>query len=207
MADTANPTSIFATLLAIGVAPVVGMFIGGGWVAAVFFVAAASLVTARAFKKHARSMADRDVLDAALTPTQAIGMLSALRGKPLAGSAHAKVEDLAKLADTDPVTAHARVCEMLVESPRNVPALALCARLAFDLQHTDASARWATALRIAIDQGLNRVAAATFVAHREHRDALELSPSHRNALAHALLANGHADDARWARPSAATRSI
>jgi hypothetical protein len=87
-----------------------------------------------------------------------------------------------------------------------VPALVLCARLAFELAHGDAVARWTAALRAALDTGLNRVAASTFVAHREHRDALDLTAAHRTALAHALLANGHAEDARWARPSAATRS-
>jgi hypothetical protein len=135
-----------------------------------------------------------------------IARRSALRGQPLASSLHGKVEELAKLAETDPVTAHARVCALLDETPRNVPALVLCARLAFELRHGDAIGRWAAALRTALDTGLNRVAASTFVAHREHRDALDLNPAHRSALAHALLANGHAEDAAWARPSVATRS-
>lgn len=207
MAESPNAMGILATVLVLGIAPTAGMMVGGGWAAAFAFVATAAIVTARALSKHSRASTDREAIAGELTATQAIGMLSALRGQPLASSLHGKVEDLAKLAQTDPVTAHARVCELLVESPRNVPALALCARLAFELGHDDAVARWAAALRAALDSGLNRVAASTFVAYREHKAALDLTAAHRTALAHALLANGHTEDATWARPSAATRSI
>ena len=206
MAESPNAFGILATLLVLAVAPTFGMMIGGGWTAAFAFVATAAIVTTRALSKHARASVDREAIPGGLTATQAIGMLSALRGQPLASSIHGKVEDLAKLAETDPVTAHARVSELLVEAPRNVPALVLCARLGFELAHGDAPARWAAALRAALDSGLNRVAASTFVAHREHRDALDLTPAHRSALAHALLANAQADDSRWARPGAATRT-
>jgi hypothetical protein len=105
--------SIVATLLALGIAPTLGMMVGGGWAAAFAFVATAAIVTARAFSKHAKASADREAIGGELTPTQAIGMLSALRGQPLASSIHGKVEDLAKLAETDPVSAHARVCDLL----------------------------------------------------------------------------------------------
>lgn len=199
MADAPSGAGIVATLLALGLAPTVGMMLGGGWVAAFAFVAAATIVTMRALGRHRRALREPDPLGAQLTAGQAIGMLSAMRGLPLAPSALGRVEVLTQLAERDPAAAHAGVVALLAEAPRNVAALVLCARLAFALQHDDAPQRWAEALRIALDTGLNRVAAMAFVAHREHREALRLGAGHAAALANALGANGHAADATWCR--------
>lgn len=197
MADSVNPMGILATLLALGLAPTAGMMLGGGWVAAFAFVATAVIVTMRAFAKHNVAVRDRAPLVGELTPQQAMGMLSALHGQPLATSVLARVEALDELAKTDPSTAYTRVLELVAEAPRNVAALVLCARLAFTLDRSDAVHRWDDALRTALDTGLNRVAATTFVAHRDQREALSLGGAHRRALVRALEANGHTDDAVW----------
>jgi hypothetical protein len=199
MAEATNPIGLIATVLALGLAPTVGMMLGGGWLAAFLFVATAAVVTMRAMAKHHRALRDPDPTLQQLTPQQAIGMLSALRGQPLAGSVAARVAEIEELAQRDAPAAHARIVALVEEAPRNVAALILCARLAFALRRPDAAARWATALRVALDTGLNRVAATSFVEHRVHRDALQLDPSHVAALARALEANGHREDALWWR--------
>ncbi len=199
MAETSSSTAMIATLLALGLAPTIGMWIGGGWLAALLFAATAAVVTMRALARHNQALRDPDPLTGQLTPQQAIGMLSALRGQPLAASVVARVAEIDTLASTDPDAAYAALTTLLTQAPRHTAALVLCARLAFLLGRADAGGRWETALRVALDTGLNRVAATTFVSHREHREMLALGPTHRAALATALAANGHPDDARWWR--------
>jgi hypothetical protein len=182
----------------------VGGFMLGGWLLAIFgFVAASSIVIMRALRRNRALLHEPEVPQLSeLAPSQAMAVLSALKGRPLQSDALARIEELERIAEHAPERALARTHELLAEQPRNVPLLCMCARLQFELDHDDAAATWSRALGLALDGGLNGLAAREYDRHAGKRERLTLDRAHMLALAKALAARGLDDEAAWCRARA-----
>lgn len=198
-----HPLGPWIEVMSIAVASVGGFVLGGWLLAAVGFVAVASIVITRALRRSRALLHEPEVPQLGeLAPSQAMAMLSALKGRPLQSDALAKIEELEQIAKHAPERALARANELLAEQPRSVPLLSLCARLQFELDHPDAATTWSRALGLALDGGLNVLAAREFDRHAGKRERLELDRAHLLALGRALAARGLDDDAAWCRARA-----
>ncbi len=196
----AHPLGSWIAVMSIAAAAVVG-YVTGGWLLAMLaFVAVSTIVFMRALRRSRAMLQEPELPQlGALPPSQAMAVLSALKGKTLQSEALARIEELERIAEHDAARALVATEEMLADAPRNVPALLLRARLQFELEHAGAAASWSRALTLALDSGLNGLAARAFDRHVAHRDRLELDGPHLVALAKALAAHGHDDDAAWCR--------
>jgi hypothetical protein len=196
----AHPLGSWIAVMSIGVSTVVG-FVLGGWVLAILlFIAVAIAVFMRALRRNKAMLREPELPDlGGLPPSQAIAVLAALRGQPLQSPVLTRIEQIEASAAHDARRALVELDELLVEHPRSVPALLLRARLQFELEHADATRSWSRAIAFALDGGLNTIAAKGFDRHVVHRERLELDRPHLLALAKALAAHGHDDDAAWCR--------
>lgn len=191
--------TVLAMLLALGIAPTVGMMLGGGWGAAFAFLATAGIIVSRTFARTQQALRDREVPLAGLGGAQALAMMDATRGRAPTDSTLGRVDALRAVAKQDPERAR-RELAALIEAPgNNLVALVAYTDLAFERDWDDAHTRWAQTIAGALDRGINRLAATTFAKHAAHRDALVLDPRHGAPLAAALMANGEPDHAQWIR--------
>jgi hypothetical protein len=198
-----NPLGTWIEVMSIAFASVMGFVVGGLFAAAAFFALTSTIVFMRALRRSRAMLREPEVPElSALAPAQAMKVLSALRGEPLHSDALARVEELERLAEQAPERALVQLDELVTENPRSVPALLLRARLQFELEHGDAASSWSRALTLALDGGLNVLAAKAFDRHVAHREQLELDRPHLIALGKALAARGHDDDAAWCRARA-----
>jgi hypothetical protein len=214
MSSTPPPRPMQLVMLVLGVAAAAGYAIGGPTLAVGLFVGGALIVAARALARTRAALRDPELpaLDR-LAPQQALAVLAATHGKVITTPLLDRIEALTQAAAVDPRGALADVRVLVRQSPRSVPALLLCARLELELDEPGAARTWSRAIATALDTGLNRLAARSFVDHAAHRDALELGAEHLRDLANAL---GHshrsatdeppgraAELARWCRDRAA----
>lgn len=198
-----HPLGPWIEVMSIAFASVGGFMLGGWLLAVIGFVGVSSIVIMRALRRNRVLLHEPDVPKLTeLAPSQAMAVLSALKGRPLQSDALARIEELERIAEHAPERALARAHELLAEQPRNVPVLLVCARLQFELDHADAAATWSRALGLALDGGLNVLAAREFDRLAGKRERLELDRPHLLALARALAARGLDDDAAWCRARA-----
>lgn len=198
-----HPLGPWIEVMSIALASVGGFMLGGWLVAGLGFVAVSAIVIMRALRRNRALLHEPDVPQLGeLAPSQAMAVLSALKGRPLQSDALARIEELEKIAEHAPERALVRAHELLAEQPRNVPVLFMCARLQFELDHADAPATWSRALGLALDGGLNVLAAREFDRHAGKRERLELDRAHLLALGRALAARNLDDEAAWCRARA-----
>jgi hypothetical protein len=194
-----SPMAILGVLLALGIAPTLGMSVAGGWGAAIAFVAAATIVVSRALARTQHALREREVPLAGLGGAQALAMMDATRGRAPTDSALARVEALRAMAKHDPERARREFAAAIEAPGNNLAALVAYTDLAFELGWADAHERWAQTIAGALDRGINRLAAITFARHSAHRETLDLDPRYGASLAAALTANGEPDHALWVR--------
>lgn len=194
-----SPMTTIALVLALGVAPALGMAVAGGWGAAFAFVATAWIVFSRTFAKTQRALRDPEVPIDGLSGAQAMAMMAATRGRAAGDSALGRVEALRAMAKHDPERAHRELVALVDQGGNNLAALVACTDIAFELGRPEAHDRWAQTLASALDRGINRLAAMTFAKHAAHRDALVLDQRYRGPLAAALAGNGEPGHAQWVR--------
>lgn len=196
----AHPLGSWIAVMSIGFSTVVGYVTGGWLLALALFVLVSSVVFMRALRRNQAMLREPEVPGLSeLPPAQAIAVLSALRGPQLQSALLTRIEQIERTAEHDARSGLAELDALLVEHPRSVPALLLRARLQFELESDDAAESWSRALALALDGGLNLLAARAFDRHVAHRERLVLDRRHLEALAKALAAHGHDDDAAWCR--------
>jgi hypothetical protein len=197
---TGHPLGSWISVMSIGLSAVLGYVVGGWLLAIALFVLVSSVVFMRALRRNRAMLREPEVPGLSeLPPAQAIAVLSALRGPQLQSALLTRIETIERSAEHDAGGALALLDTLLVEHPRSVPALLLRARLQFELEHGEAAASWSRALALALDGGLNLLAARAFDRHVAHREHLVLDGAHLAALAKALAAHGHDDEATWCR--------
>jgi hypothetical protein len=194
-----NPMVILGVLLALGLAPTLGMSVAGGWGAAIAFVATAAIVVSRALSRTQQALREREVPLAGLGGAQALAMMDATRGRAPTDSTLGRVDALRAVAKHDPERARRELGALTEASGNNLAALVAYSDLAFEHGWPDAHERWAQTIAGALDRGINRLAAITFARHAAHRETLDLDPRYGASLAAALMANGEPDHALWVR--------
>ncbi|MBC8074246.1 MAG: hypothetical protein IAG13_38355 [Deltaproteobacteria bacterium] len=195
-----HPLGSWISVMSIGASTVVGYVVGGWLLAIALFVLVSAVVFMRALRRSPAMLREPEVPGLSeLPPAQAIAVLSALRGPQLQSALLTRIEQIERSAEHDARRALAALDEVLVDHPRSVPALLLRARLQFELEQDDAAASWSRALALALDGGLNLLAARAFDRHVAHRERLVLDDAHLAGLAKALAAHGHHDHAAWCR--------
>lgn len=205
-----------ATMGALVLAFVTGTAVGWAWGGPLgAFVGAAAGATAgivaaswRRLQRVRRTLGGPGVPDVgALPPQRALAVMAAVSGGEAApGMATFRSELLARLeeirdqAGSNGQLALALARELSTEHPRNPAARAEVARLHLALGDTKAGvAAGAEAIALALDGGMNPTAAKLFEELEAHRDALRLTPRHRELLARVLDHRQDISGAAWCR--------
>lgn len=190
--------------------PMVGVLgaLGGALVGlAVFF-------SARAIRLH-RSLEDAPAPQVlSLPPDQALSVLSAMvnrgagsGGAGLASEVLSTLASISERAESDLSGAIVDAEDLRVRFPRSPAVPAELARLHRKREAPQAAARCASeAIALAVNGGMNAVAARTYAEFEGQRDLLELAPREWEALARVLEARDDPDAAAWARGRGAPAS-
>ncbi len=138
----------------------------------------------------------------ALPAKQALAALSAATGG--AGSFDSPqmraLDAVAEKVEGDPEGALAEADKVREQFPRSPLVTAELARRHDALGHHDDAGRWAAeAIRLALDGGMNPMAAKLLAEFRVHRSALRLDSARRARLAGASQTAGDESGARWCR--------
>lgn len=137
---------------------------------------------------------------AGLPPAQALSVMGAMTGTD--GPVNFKSELLSELEaidatlDADPSGALEALKPLLASHPRSPAVHLRCARARRAKGDTEFEAV-ATALRTALDGGMNQMATTIFVEFESVREDLTLEDRHLRMLSKALVQRGHVDDAAW----------
>lgn len=139
-----------------------------------------------------------------LAPAQALSVMGAMAGNdgPLSFKSEllTKLEAIDETLDSDPDGALDQLQPLLTSNPRSPAVHLRYARAHRAKGEAEIAAKTvATALRTALDGGMNPMAASIFVEFGPLRNDLDLEDRHLEMLARALGQRGHTDDAAWCK--------
>ncbi|MEM6291151.1 MAG: hypothetical protein AAGA54_07790 [Myxococcota bacterium] len=208
-----SPVATVGLITGFAVAGWLGYTFGG--IAGAFFaavsvttVAGVSYVAVRARANDRTRLAESSAPNVeGLPPAQALSMMGAMMGE--GGASPFRSELLGKLADIDetltedPSGALDALAPFLQDHARS-PAVHLRVARAHRAQGEDdrAAASASTALRNALDGGMNPMAASIFEEFEALRERFDLEPRHHGVLAKVLQTRGLEAAADWCRTAA-----